>query len=469
MPPEQSNGFPPDLLIGIDRSARRGLRAQLEAGLRGAIQEGRLATGTLLPPTRVLAGDLGVARSVVVEAYGQLAAEGYLSARQGSGTRVREVAHARSRPRRAARADPGPVVARFVSGVPDPATFPRRSWGRHYRAVLDSTPDPQFSYPDPQGARELRRALAGYLGRVRGVVADPSRLLVCAGFAQALAVTCRVLRARGVERLGIEDPCFGFHREMVLNAGLEAVPIPVDDDGLRVGELRFADVGAVFVSPAHSYPLGAVLSPARRVELVAWARERDAFVIEDDYDAEFRYDRTPVGALQGLAPERVLYGGSTSKTLSPLLRLGWLAAPAELIDELRREKFLDDMASGLFEQLALARFVESGDLARHLRRVRPLYRRRRDTLVAALARWLPEARPRGVAAGLHLYVELPEGVGEAALAHAARERGVHIEEASWHWADRRPPLPGAILGYASLSEGAIERGVEALGAAYAAL
>lgn len=459
----------PDLLIQLDRTAGRGLREQLEHELRRAIQEGRLAAGAALPPSRVFAQELGVARSVVVEAYGQLAADGYLEARQGSGTRVRDtdIGGASATPTRPDWARG--LTAQFVNGIPDPASFPRRAWQRHYRAVLQSLPDASFRYPEPQGVPELRAALASYLGRVRGVTTTPERMLICGGFAQGLVLVCRALRARGVERIALEDPCFGFHRHLIANAGLEPVALPLDEHGIDTARLERLHAGAVFVSPAHSYPTGAVLSPERRVALVEWARATDALVIEDDYDAEFRYDRNPVGALQGLAPERVVYGGSTSKMLSPLLRLGWLAVPSGLIDDLLREKFLDDMATGGLEQLALARFVESGDLARHLRRVRPLYRRRRDAALDALATHLPAAEPRGVAAGLHLYIDLPDGCDERALVTRARARGVLVEGAAWHWARPRQAPPALVLGYGALSEEAIARGIAALGAAYAEL
>jgi GntR family transcriptional regulator/MocR family aminotransferase len=280
---------------------------------------------------------------------------------------------------------------------------------------------------------------------------------------------CRGLGARAATRIAVEDPCFGFYRNLVVNAGLEAVPAPVDAHGIDVAALAREDVAAVLVAPAHSYPSGAVLSPERRVALVRWAQDADALVIEDDYDAEFRYDRAPIGALQGLRPERVVYGGTISKTLSPALRLGWLAAPAWLLADLRREKLYDDLSSSLLDQLALARFVEGGDLARHLRRVRPVYRRRRDAALRALAAHLPDAAPGGVAAGLHLYVRLPPGCDERALVDAARERGVRIEGAAWHWADPAGAPPALVLGYAGADEATLERGIAAVGAAYAAL
>ena len=467
VPSAQSNqDYPGDVLIALERSNGVGLREQLERELRGAVQDGRLAPGAALPPSRQLAQELGVSRTVVVEAYGHLVADGYLDARQGSGTRVRAVGGAKT-PRPAARAVRKPIAA-FVGGLPDPACFPRREWQRHYRAALSELPDPALAYPGPHGALALRAALSSYLRRVRGVVSVPERMLVTTGFTQALVLVCRALRARGVTAMAVEDPCFGFHRHAIAAAGLEPVPVPVDDEGMIVGRLAEENVGAVLVAPAHSYPSGAVMSAERRGQIVAWARERDALVVEDDYDAEFRYDRTAVGALQGLAPDRVAYAGCASKSLTPALRLGWIAPPDWLAD-LAREKLFDDMGSGLLEQLALARLVESGGFTRHLRRVRPVYRRRRDAALDAIASFLPGAAIRGVEAGLHVYVELPAACDERRLVDAAREGGVLVEGGAWHWADEAAAPPSLVIGYGSMGEPAIRRGIALLGEPYAEL
>ena len=463
-----AGAFPADLLVAIDRSQPRAIRAQLERGLRDAIQQGRLPAGSTLPPSRTLARELAVARSVVVEAYGQLVAEGYLEARQGSGTRVRATDVTVS-PTSAERERQDGVSVRFLSGLPDPASFPRREWLKQHRTVLSTEPDAAFGYPTPQGAIELRRALAGYLGRVRAVRAAPAQLLVCGGFAQGLTLICRTLRDRGVAGVAVEDPCFSFHRRLIRATGLEPIPVPVDEHGIDVGRLSTLSVGAVLLAPAHSYPTGAVLSSDRRVQLIDWARATDALVIEDDYDAEFRYDRSPVGALQGIAPEHVAYGGSVSKMLSPAVRLGWLAAPDWLMGDLLRAKFLDDIATETLGQLTLARFIDQGGLARHLRRVRPIYRRRRDTLLDALATFLPDATPAGIAAGLHLFVRLPRQCREDDLIEAARRHGVHVDGAARNWADRKAAPPALVVGYATLHQASAAPGIAALSAAYHSL
>jgi GntR family transcriptional regulator/MocR family aminotransferase len=465
----QSNtAFPADLFVELDRSRPRGLRAQLEHGLRQAITRGSLPPGTVLPPSRVLATELDVSRSLVVGAYEQLTIEGYLEARQGSGTRVRAQGAAGNQDATAPEPAPywpvpvGPDGRTPRSGLPDPALFPRSQWLRHYRDVLRKLPGDGLLYPPPRGARELRSALAAYLGRVRGVRAVPDQIVICGGFSQGLALLCRALRGRGVTRIAVEDPCFLFHRLLIRAAGLESVPVPVDEQGIRTSLLAGLDAGAVLLSPAHSYPSGVVLSADRRVELLDWARETGALVIEDDYDAELRYDRMPVGALQGLDPQRVVYGGTVSKVLSPALRLGWLVAPPELTGEIILAKCFEDYSAEALGQFTLARFIDSGDLARHLRRVRPVYRARRDRLLAALGAHLPGIRPQGEAAGLHLLLRLPAGRDPGVVSAAAATHGIVLEEAAWHWADPESAPPALLIGYGLVREGDLARGIESL-------
>jgi GntR family transcriptional regulator/MocR family aminotransferase len=459
-------GFPTDVLLAVDRSDRRRLREQLQQQLRSAIQRGRLPAGTLLPPSRTMARDLGVARSVVVDAYEHLSADGYLSGRQGSGTRVLSIGH--EMPREPSTGTQPHHAVRFVGGLPDPALFPRAEWLRHYRAALGSVSNQRLGYPGPLGALELREALTNYIGRVRGVTTTPRHVLIAGGLTQGLVLLCRALKARGVDAVAVEEPCFGFHRQAIANAGLRPLPIGVDDDGLEVAALANLHVGAALVAPAHSYPMGAVMSASRRGALVEWAQRHDGLVIEDDYDAEFRYDRAPIGALQGLAPERVAYAGCASKTLTPALRLGWIALPGWLVDDVVREKLSDDMGTTLLEQLALARFIDSGGLTRHLRRVRPTYRARRDAALDAVSTSLPGAVPTGVAAGLHLYLRLPGWCDELGLVETARKRGLFIEGASWHWADPTSAPPALVLGYGSVAEPAIRDGLALLGSIYRA-
>jgi GntR family transcriptional regulator/MocR family aminotransferase len=486
------DGFPSDLLVDVRNGEGRGIRERLEAALRGGIQTGQLVPGAALPPTRVLAAELAISRSVVVEAYGNLAADGYLEARPGAGTNVRTdpsheppapagndpdgIGGASSdrraspgfQPPRRPRPAAGSPTIRLFGGLPDPALFPRAKWLLHYRSALAEVPDPDLTYPNMLGAPSLRAALDAYLGRVRGVATAAERVLVCSGFTQGLTLVCRALRRRGVRQVAVEDPCFAHHRQAIAMTGLEPVPVPVDRLGLDPGQLP-SNIAAMLIAPAHSYPSGGTLSAVRRRALIAWARRVGAIVIEDDYDAEFRYDRQPIGALQGLAPERVVYIGCASKTVTPALRLGWMAVPTDLVDELEQEKLYDDMGSALLDQLAFARFVDCGDFSRYLRRVRPIYRARRDATLEALAEQLPEARPQGEAAGLHLHVALPDGVDELELAAAAYERGVLVEDGAWHWAQPDKAPPSIVLGYGSVGEPAIRRGIGILADAMRAL
>jgi GntR family transcriptional regulator/MocR family aminotransferase len=447
-----------DLLLRLDREAPRALRAQLEEELRGAIRDGRLAADSRLPPTRALAADLGVSRRLVVDSYAQLLAEGYLTARAGAGTFV--AAGAVSAP--APPASPSLQALRydFFPGSPDLAGFPRRAWLRAQRTVLREAPDSAFGYPDPRGAPQLRRALAGHLRRVRGVVADENTVLVCGGAAQAITLLAGVLGS-GVE-VAVEDPGLPPHRAILSAAGASLVPLPLDEDGARVEALEHVSPAAVLVTPAHQSPTGTALSAGRRAALLAWARSREALVIEDDYDAEFRFDRQPLSALQGLAPDRVVHMGTVSKTLAPALRLGWLVLPERLVDVVAEHKRLADAGSPTLEQLALAHLIESGDYDRHLRQARRRYRARRDALVTAVARHLPGARVTGVAAGLHAIVRLPEPVDGLALMAAAGRRSVGVYPLGYGYLRPRPIDDGLVLGYANLAEPAIEEGVRLL-------
>jgi GntR family transcriptional regulator/MocR family aminotransferase len=271
-----------------------------------------------------------------------------------------------------------------------------------------------------------------------------------------------------MRRIAVEDPCFGPHRAAIALTGLEPVPIAVDAGGLDVSQLVAADVGAVLVVPAHSYPTGGALDGSRRRELIRWACERGRVVLEDDYDAEFRYDRAPIGALQGHGPDHVVYLGSASKTFTPALRLGWVSAPASLIGDLEREKRVDDLGSSLIDQLAFARFLDCGDFSRYLRRVHPIYRARRDAALEALTQLLPEARCTGTHAGLHLHVTLPQDVDEQALARAAYEHGVLLERAAAHWANPDNAPPSIVVGYGAFPETTMRRIIGILATALAA-
>lgn len=454
----------PELLLRLDHGGEVPLHEQLERSLREDIRSGRLPGGARMPSTRGLAGELGVSRGVVTEAYGQLAAEGYLSTRQGAPVRVATTVRT-SIPRAPARSLLGNFAYHFHPGLPDLAGFPRDGWLRSLRTALRASPHGSLGYGDPRGVPELREALTDYLGRVRGTAADPEHMLICSGFTQGFSLACRTLSSHGVGSVALEDPGWHTHKLIVEQAGMEIVPIPVDAHGLRVEQLAQSDADVVVLTPAHQFPTGAVLSPERRAALIEWAESGDRLIVEDDFDGEFRFDRGAVGALQGLAPERVLYCGSASKRLAPGMRLGWLLMPSWLAWQLTAAKAVEDSGSEVIGQLALCDFIARGELDRHVRRMRRRYQARHEALLQALARWLRAASASGDPAGLYELVELPGDVDEAALLASAAERGVGAEGLSLHRFTPGGP-PGLVLGYGNLAEPAIEQGVRLLGEAF---
>jgi len=450
---ETGTSYGPELLVRL-RGGRR--RAQLEDRLRELVRDGTLAAGNRMPSSRALAGDLGVSRRLVVDAYAQLLAEGYLVARQGAGTYVADAGTVAD----TAPAPPSPSAPSFdfFPGAPDLSSFPRSLWLSATREVLRTAPDGAFAYPDARGAPALRHALSAYLRRVRGVAVEPEAVVVCAGATQGLALLGRALAGGGVETIDVEDPGLPPHRAVLAYAGLGVRGARVDEHGLVVSSLRSP---VVLTTPAHQCPTGVVLSPQRRGELVRWARE-GGLVIEDDYDAEFRYDRAPLGALQGLAPDRVVYLGTVSKTLAPGLRLGWLIVPPALIDAVVQAKALDDLGCSTLEQLVLSRLLETSAYDRHLRKARRRNRVRRDALIEAVARELPQARVSGASAGLHALVRLPRAVELQALLAGAAERSLGIYPLNFHRIDPRGGVEALVMGYANLSEPAIAEGVRRL-------
>ena len=389
-----------------------------------------------------------------MRAYEQLVAEGYLLARQGRGTEVAAVSEPPgAAPPRSERRPTNP-------GLPAGSTFPRRAWGRCATRALATLPDGDLGYGDPAGLAALRRAVVGYLGRVRATSATPDQVVIVNGFAQAARLLAEVLLRRGIDRVGVEDPGSAGLREQLTYASITCVGIPVDDEGLRVDELDRSGVRAVFVTPAHQFPTGVVLSPDRRRQLLTWAEARSGLVIEDDYDAELRYDRGPVGALQGLDGDHVVYGGSVSKTLAPGIRLGWVIAPEPLVHDIIEAKYAADLATGVMDQATLAELLDAGAYERHLRHVTRIHRMARDRLVAALADRLPEWRVTGIAAGLHLVAAPPAG-DEAALARAASEAGLDARPLT-SYAIAPTGGPALVIGYGDRRPEHLEAAVRAL-------
>lgn len=450
-----------DLFLRLDTG--RGLSNGIEQALREAMRNGRLPPGAVLPSSRSLARDLGVARGTVSAAYGQLAAEGYLEVRQGAPARViwepRRRAPVRMPATREIR-----VKWDLRPCIPDSASFPRRDWGHAQRQVLTRAPGDVFGYGDPLGSIRLRQVLADYLGRTREVDTDASHLLVTAGFTQAFMLICHVLRKEGISALAVEDPSAPRYRRIAQNAGLDVLPVPCDQDGLRTDVLASVPAQAVLVTPAHQYPLGVTMSAARRTALLEWARCQRALIIEDDYDGEFRYDRQPVGALQALDPGHVIYSGTVSKTLAPGLRLGWLSLPSPVIGAFRQAKEDHDRSTGILDQLTLAEFVASGTFDRHVRRMRTRYRRRRDELSAALAAARPDLRLSGISAGLHalIYLPGPDPTAEQIRAHAV-QHSIGLDTLGKFCHQPEDPAPQAIIvGYSTPPSHAFRPAIHAL-------
>jgi GntR family transcriptional regulator/MocR family aminotransferase len=448
-----------ELFVALRRDEPEPLFVQLERQLRDKIRTGRLPADSPLPSSRSLAAELGVSRGLVVRAYEDLAAEGYLCALPGGATVVATMAAEPAR--RLPTPATAPQLIDLRPGIPDLVEFPRGPWLRSLRRMLTELPSDRLGYLDARGVPELREELATYLNRVRGTATEPEAVTITSGFAQGMRVVAEALAARGARRIGVEDPSYPGAWAAIRAAGLEVVGIGVDRNGIIVDGLAQTDLDAILVTPAHQYPTGAVLPPARRTALLAWAAQRDGFLIEDDYDAEYRYDRTPVGAIHGLNPDRVIHIGTASKMLAPGLRLGWVLSPCDLTPAVTDAKRRADLGSPALDQLAFADLVASGQLAHHLRRMRPIYRRRRDALLRALAALLPSWTPVGASAGLHVLALLPAGVGSAEVVAAAEGAGVGLQPLT----ENRftPPAPGErdgiVFGYGQHDEAAIERAI----------
>ncbi|GHC67738.1 MocR-like pyridoxine biosynthesis transcription factor PdxR [Streptomyces flavofungini] len=500
------------LQLNPAEAPRGGMSDWLARQIRRAVAEGLLPAGSRLPATRVLADELGVSRGVVTEAYRRLTEDGHVEGRGRAGTVVlaaplarptedrptegrasegrasgQETAGRRSaghRPagRRTGARDGGaeeralfgdpldtgvfdalraaPARVDLSPGLPDLAAFPRAAWLRAERAVLAGLVPADFGYGDPRGTPALRRAVARWLALNRGIAAHPDEVLIVAGTAQALGLLALVLKDEGVTRVALEDPSSLGIRQHLRNSGLQSPPVPVDERGVRVDLLRATGARVALLTPAHQFPTGVVLDGVRRRELADWARD-GGLIIEDDYDAEHRYDRPPVPALRSTLADHVAYAGSVSKLLAPALRVGWLLAPRRYRDALVDAKRFADLGNAALPQLVLAHLMESGELERHLRFLRRRHRGRRDAMIAALADRLPGAVVHGAAAGLHLTVTFEGAADDIALAAAALERGVKVQPLSWH--AQRPGRPGLVLGYAASTPSDIREGVAVLG------
>lgn len=510
-PPPPGSDF---LQLDIAEAPPGGRADWLAERLRQAVADGRLPLGSRLPASRVLAEELRTSRGVVTEAYRQLAEDGYVAGRGRAGTVVvcvpgiapaaaaRGTAgtagmagmagmarpsepHERSGP--SGTSGPSPVLfptepgvdvfdalraaparINLTPGLPDLAAFPRAAWLRAERAVLGELSAAALGYGDPRGTPELRAAVARWLARNRGIRAEPDEVMIVAGTAQAVTLLARVLPRHGIRTLAVEDPGSLGMRQHLAGQGLGTPPVPVDAEGVRVDALRAAGHPAVLLTPAHQFPTGVVLGGERRRELLRWAAESGALIVEDDYDAEHRHDRPPVRALRAMLPEQVCYAGSISKLLAPALRVGWVLAPPRYRDDLVHAKRMTDLGNAVLPQLVLARLMDSGAMDRHLRQLRRRHRQRRDAMTQAVAAQLPGAVVHGAAAGLHLMITFGElagdgdtAVSDVELCAAALASGVKAQPLSWHGQERQ--RPGLVLGYAAMPPDAIREGIAIIG------
>jgi GntR family transcriptional regulator / MocR family aminotransferase len=437
-----------DLPLALDRSDPVPMACQLSDRIRAAIQQGILQDGTRLPSSRALAADIGVSRGVVTASYEQLASGGFLLQVPRSVPRVHS-------PRPASPAEPPDQPAPrhdFTAIAPDLGLFPRREWLRALQDVLRLAPDSALDYAPGEGLAALRHELAAYLGRVRGVHAQPAQIVITQGFTQGLAVITRVLTRRGATSIAIENPYDSEFIKTAKRSSLDLVPLPVDGRGADIGQLAATQAGAALLTPAHQFPMGSVLDGQRRREALEWASGTGAVIIEDDYTAEYRYDRTPVTALQGLGPDHVIYAGSTSKTLAPGLRLGWLVVPPDWLPEIRQEKWEQDSGSPSLDQLAFARFLATGEFDEHLRRTRRTYARRRHRFIGQIQHHLPQVTVVGASAGLHLTALLRQEVDMPAFLNAAAAAGIHVNDLSSYAFAPHGHGQGIVLGYSRIRE-----------------
>lgn len=457
MTTQNESSRPRDFHVAVDPTARRSLRRQVADSIRDSCRGGRLSAGMTLPSTRELAAQLRVSRGVVTDAYNQLAAEGYIEQRPRHAPIVRDTQAVRPNapePRRPTMVETsgGKWRHNLAAWAPDPSVFPRASWTRALRRALQAIPDRDLGYVDPRGSVHFRESVCDYLARTRGCATDPVCLVSCGGFSHGLYVSCVALRRHGVTSIAVEDPSRPEFLATIRIAGLDPVPIPVDDQGIRIDILAASAAQAVVVTPAHQFPTGVVLSAPRRQALLDWAAERRAFIIENDYDAEYRYDREPVGALQGRMESRIIFIGTTSKTMAPALRIGWLHVPRELLDIVIEVAWDTGWSAPSITFWAFADLLERGEIDRHLRRTRSVYRARRGRLIEEIARALPDVTIGGIAAGLHLTLAPPTGIDSGAVAHALRRRGVLVETLAESAIEPRNALPGLVVGYSRITE-----------------
>lgn len=481
------------LMLDLEDGSPTPLYVQLYDGLRETILEGRLKPSIRLPSTRDMAAGLGISRNTVMSAYEQLQAEGYLEGRVGFGTRVSsslpdDLLQVRTREANEHGSRSGRELSRrgtlltgtpptisdyqdrpraFQPGLPALEAFPSKVWRNLHNKVWRQPPQELLGYGDPAGYGPLRQAISDHLCATRAVRCSWEQVVIVTGSQQALDLSARLLLDPG-DAAWVENPGYPGARAALSGAGARLVPVPVDKEGLDVsaGEAACREARLAYVTPSHQYPLGATMSLPRRLDLLDWAKRSDAWILEDDYDSEYRYSGRPFEALQGLDAEgRVVYVGTFSKVLFPALRLGYLVVPEDLVDAFTSARELSDLHSPSIEQAILAHFIADGHFARHLRRMRTLYAGRQEALVEAASRNLAGAlEVSPTESGLHLVGWLPGDADDRAASRSASAHGVEAIPLSWY-ADGPSSHAGLVLGYAAVSETEIQEGVDSLATA----
>ncbi|MFP3390394.1 PLP-dependent aminotransferase family protein [Brevibacillus sp. SIMBA_040] len=458
------------LWMSIDREKPMSLIRQLYTEIRTKILQGEITTGYKLPSTRSLATELQVSRNVVVEAYDQLLAEGYIESTQGSGYFVASGTYLEQHARNRKQAELQPQntgeeaepCIDFRSGVPALELFPRTAWGKMVQRVCQEAPASAFGYGRPEGQPELREVLSRYLYRMRGVQCEPWQIVMTSGATQALSLIAKVLLFPG-STVQMEDPITHDIQTIFRSAGAAIQPVATDVHGMVMESLPKSPLTTpsfVFVTPSHQFPLGGTLPIQRRIQLIQHAREMDCYIVEDDYDSEFRYESAPISSIQGLAPDRVIYIGSFSKILSPGLRLGYLVLPPSLVKPYQEAKWFADLHTSTLDQLALGHFIEEGHLEKYINRVKKLYKKRRKCLTDALRQAFGEqVCIWGESAGLHIVVSFA-GITFTHEHFAALEaNGVRLYPVEEHAIIKGRHEDKVIIGYGNVSEEQIQEGI----------
>lgn len=456
--------------INLDREDKLSLSRQIYRSIKNGILTGKIKSGTKLPSSRELSSELHVARNVVVDCYEQLIAEGYAYTKNGSGTYISDGVVLPRKDKETAViktevVSPKPEIkVSFRTGIPDLSLIPINKWAQLYHKSAIGISPSEMDYQDPMGNEVLRATLARYLNRVRGTDANPQNIIITNGAAQSFNLICKLLSTKDYAL--VENPLSHGLLHTLESNNVKLSAIRLDSDGMVTKELPKSAPKLIFTTPSHQFPMGSILTASRRIELINYVASNDAYIVEDDYDSEFRFDGNPIESMQNLAPERVIYVGTFSKTLMPALRIGYMVLPDKLTRQLREAKYVADIHSPVLEQLTLSSFIESGSFERHLRNMQKLYHRKRDLLIKTLKKYFGDSvEIFGAAAGLHFVAAFSGVKFDATLLEKIRDGGIEISAVSKHLykegcSENYDNL--LIFGYGNTAVDKIESGINTL-------